>query len=100
MVIGEVIGSVVATRKTANMDGLPLRIVRVLKTDNTPTATYVVAVDLLNAAVGERVLLASGSPARQTKQTDARPVDAIIMAVVDTWQIHNHTPFDRNVEIP
>jgi microcompartment protein CcmK/EutM len=100
MVIAEVIGSVVATHKTANMDGLPLRIVRVLKTDDTPTTTFMVAVDLLNAAVGERVLVAAGSPARQTKQTDARPVDAIIMAIIDTWQIHNEVQFDRSVKIP
>ena len=100
MVIGEVIGSVVATRKTTNMDGLPLRIVRVLKTDTTPTTTYMVAVDLLNVDVGEWVLVAGGSPARQTKHTDARPVDAIIMAIVDTWQIHNQVQFDRNIEIP
>ncbi len=99
MVIGEVIGTVVASRKTTNMVGLPLRIVQVLKTDATATTTYMVAVDLLNTAIGERVLLASGSPARQTKQTDARPVDAIIMAIVDTWQIHDQVKFDRNTDI-
>ena len=96
MVIGEVIGSVIATRKTANMEGLPLRIVRIIQTDTTPTEKFVVAVDLLNVDTGEIVLVASGSPARQTKQTDARPVDAIIMAIIDTWQINNKVQFDRN----
>ena len=97
MVIAEVIGSVIATHKTANMAGLPLRIVRILKTDTTPTTTTLIAVDLLNAAVGEYVLVATGSPARQTKQTDARPVDAVIMAIIDNWQINNEVQFDRNV---
>lgn len=89
MFIGEVIGTVVASQKTDNMDGLPLRLVRKLNIDTTATTAYVVAVDALGADQGERVLVTSGSPARQTKATDNRPVDAIIMAIVDTWQVDN-----------
>lgn len=87
MFIGEVVGTVVATRKTDNMQGLSLRLVRRLTTDNIVTDTYSVAVDVVGASEGERVLVASGSPARQTPQTDARPVDAIILAIVDNWQV-------------
>jgi ethanolamine utilization protein EutN len=89
MFIGEVIGTVVASQKTDNMDGLALRLVRKINADTTPTATYVVAVDVLGADQGERVLVTSGSAARQTKATDNRPVDAVIMAIVDTWQLEN-----------
>ncbi|MBZ0299015.1 MAG: EutN/CcmL family microcompartment protein [Anaerolineae bacterium] len=99
MFIGEVIGTVIATRKTANMDGLPLRIVRKINTDATPTRTCVIAVDGLGADVGEYVLVTSGSAARQTRATDNRPVDAIIMAIVDTWQTQQqvqYTKFDNN----
>jgi microcompartment protein CcmK/EutM len=63
--------------------------VRKINADTTPTAVYVVAVDALGADAGERVLVTSGSAARQTKATDNRPVDAIIMAIVDTWQLDN-----------
>jgi microcompartment protein CcmK/EutM len=87
MVIGEVIGTVVATRKTENVQGLPLRIVRRLTTEASPTESYVVAVDVVGASDGELVLLTSGSAARNTHLTDARPVDAIVIAIVDTWQI-------------
>jgi microcompartment protein CcmK/EutM len=96
MLIGEVVGSVIATRKTDNMEGLPLRLVRKLNpVDATPTAVYVVAVDLLGADTGEVVLITTGSPARQTPRTDNRPVDAVIMAIVDTWQIQGQVCFSR-----
>ena len=95
MFIGEIIGTVVASQKTANMDGLSLRLVRKINADTTPTAIYVVAVDALGADHGERVLVTSGSPARQTKATDNRPVDAIIMAIVDTWQVNNAVQYTK-----
>lgn len=86
MIIGEVVGSVVATRKTDNMEGLPLRVVRRISVEAAPSETYMIAVDVVGASDGERVLLTSGSAARNTHLTDARPVDAVIMAIVDTWQ--------------
>lgn len=95
MFIGEVIGTVIATRKTDNMQGLTLRLVRRLTTDNTPTDVYAVAVDVVGANEGERVLVSSGSPARQTPQTDARPVDALILAIVDNWQVQQRLVYSR-----
>jgi microcompartment protein CcmK/EutM len=95
MFIGEVIGTVIASRKTDNMDGLPLRIVRKIAVDMTPSEIYLVAVDVVGADKGELVLVASGSPARQTHVTDARPCDAVIMAIVDTWQIHNKVHYSK-----
>jgi ethanolamine utilization protein EutN len=95
MLIGEVIGSVVASRKTDNVEGLPLRLVRKIAADGTPTETYAVAVDVVGADVGEYVLLASGSSARQTHLTDARPVDSIIMAIVDAWQTDGQTRYQK-----
>jgi microcompartment protein CcmK/EutM len=101
MFIGEVIGTVVASRKTDNMDGLPLRIVRRIAVDGTPSETYIVAVDVVGADNGELVLVASGSPARQTHLTDARPCDAVIMAIVDTWQTDNQIQYmkDANAQV-
>ena len=95
MVIGEVIGSVIATQKTDNMQGLSLRIVRQLTADRIPTSKYTVAVDIVGAAQGELVLITAGSAARQTQQTDARPVDAIIMAIVDTWQVDQIIQYNK-----
>jgi microcompartment protein CcmK/EutM len=100
MVIGEVIGTVVATRKTDNMEGLPLRIVRrVSTTYSAPTDSYVVAVDVVGATEGELVMLTSGSAARNTHLTDARPVDAIIIAIVDRWQVDGILRYDKSQEL-
>ncbi|MBL8157093.1 MAG: EutN/CcmL family microcompartment protein [Anaerolineae bacterium] len=95
MFIGEVIGSVVASQKTDNMAGFALRIVRKISPDMEASAVYAVAVDGVGAKDGEYVLVTSGSPARQTPRTDARPVDAIIMAIVDTWQINGKVRYTK-----
>jgi microcompartment protein CcmK/EutM len=82
--MGIVVGTVVATRKEAELEGLKLLIVKVCDFDGKPTGSSVVAVDAVGAGLGEVVLYASGSSARQTKVTQNRPVDATIMAIVDT----------------
>jgi microcompartment protein CcmK/EutM len=98
--IAEVLGSVVASHKTDNMDGLPLRIVRKISPDDLGSGdTYMVAVDVLGVSQGELVLVATGSTARQTQLTDNRPVDAVIMAIVDTWQTSDTVRYTRS-EIP
>lgn len=45
------------------------------------------AADAVGAGLGEVVMVASGSSARQTVFTDKRPCDAVIMAIVDTWEV-------------
>ncbi len=97
MYIAEVIGSVVASSKTDNMDGLALRIVRKLSPELEPSDSYAVAVDVVGASEGEMVLIATGSTARQTHLTDARPCDALIMAIVDTWQTNGRVNYLKTV---
>jgi len=99
MFIAEVVGNVVASRKTDNMDGLPLRIVRKISVDLEPGEVYAVAVDVIGAADGEYVLVATGSTARQTHLTDGRPCDAVIMAIVDTWQTDNTVHYMRSESV-
>ena len=87
MKMGRVIGSVVATRKDEKLEGLKLLLVRDLDVDLAPEKGYVVAVDAVGAGAGEVVLYATGSSARQTAATDGRPVDAVIMAIVDEYDV-------------
>ena len=87
MLIGKVIGTVIATRKEDELEGLKFLLVRGLDLDGKPTSTLVVAVDAMGAGIGEVVLYASGSSARQTKVTKDRPVDATIMAIVDQIEV-------------
>ena len=87
MLLGKVVGTVVATRKEPEIEGLRMLMVRGLDMEGKPTSTLVVAVDAVGAGVGEVVLYASGSSARQTKVTKDRPVDATIMAIVDEIEV-------------
>jgi microcompartment protein CcmK/EutM len=87
MKMGRVVGSVVATRKDEKLEGLKLLLVRDLDVDLAPEKGYVVAVDAVGAGAGEVVLYATGSSARQTAATDGRPVDAVIMAIVDEYDV-------------
>ena len=88
MLLGKVVGTVVASRKEPTLDGSTLLLVRGIDLDAKPTATLVVAVDAVGAGVGEVVLYASGSSARQTEKTKDRPVDATIMAIVDQLEVN------------
>jgi microcompartment protein CcmK/EutM len=68
------------------MEGWKLLVVRQLDAENREVGGYVVAADAVGAGVGEVVLYATGSSARQTEMTRDRPCDAVIMAIVDTWE--------------
>jgi microcompartment protein CcmK/EutM len=83
MVLGKVIGTVVASRKEPTMEGLTLLLVRGCDVDGVPNGGIAIAVDAVGAGVGEIVLYCSGSSARQTQVTNNRPIDATIMAIVD-----------------
>lgn len=93
MNLGRVTGTLVATRKEPMLEGLPLLIVRQLNIEGEPTGAYVVAVDSVGAGVDEVVLYASGSSARQTEVTRDKAVDAVIMAIVDQWDLDGETVY-------
>lgn len=87
MILGKVIGTVWSTRKDENLVGAKFLIVRHLDLEYKPKEATVVAVDSVGAGVGEVVLVAQGSSARQTTFTKNKPVDAVIMAIVDKLDI-------------
>lgn len=87
MKMGRVVGSVVATRKDEKLEGLKLLLVQNLDIEMAFEKGYVVAIDTVGAGAGEVVLYATGSSARQTTLTDGKPVDAVIMAIVDEYDV-------------
>jgi microcompartment protein CcmK/EutM len=98
MLLGRVIGTVWATRKDPKVVGMKWLVVRALKPDLKPSDGFVVAVDAVGAGLGECVLVTQGSSARQTELTNARPVDAVIVAIVDGVDVTDRkdwAPFDR-----
>jgi len=82
-----VIGTVWSTRKDENLVGSKFLIVRQLNLDYTPKESTVIAVDSVGAGVGEIVLIAQGSSARQTTITHNKPVDSVVMAIVDKLDV-------------
>jgi len=87
MKLGRIVGSVVSTRKDPSLDSLKLLIVENLTTGLEKEGGYVVAIDSVGSGTGEVVLYATGSSARQTAVTKDRPVDAVIMAIVDSFDV-------------
>jgi len=95
MQLGKVVGNVVATRKEPTLDGLKFMLVRAVDSQGQETGSFLVAADAVGVGPGEYVLVASGSSARQTQATNNRPVDAVIMAIVDTWEIDRVTKYKK-----
>ena len=98
MKLGRIVGTVVSTTKDEKVDGLKLYVVRDLSMKMADKDSFVVAADSVGAGVGEVVLYASGSSARQTKATDGRPIDACVMAIVDQIDIGNALVFNKEAE--
>jgi len=76
-----------ATRKDEELVGMKFQIVRHVGMDYKVKEAFVVAVDTVQAGVGDIVLVCSGRSARQTAITKNKPVDAVIMAVVDKLDV-------------
>ena len=87
MLLGKVVGTLVATRKEPSMEGFKFLVLRQIDVDGNEVGSYVVAVDAVGAGVEEVVLYATGSAARQTVATNNRPCDAVVMAIVDSWEV-------------
>lgn len=95
MLIGKVVGSVVATRKDERLEGRKLLVVQVHDHRNRALEQYVVAADSVQAGPGDMVLYATGSSARQTELTSERPIDAVVMAVVDSWDVDGENVYEK-----
>ncbi len=98
MVLGKVIGTLVATRKEPTLEGLKLLVVRACDVDGKPNGGIAVAVDAVGAGIGEVVLYCAGSSARQTQATQNRPVDATIMAIVDEIAVGGERRYLKSAE--
>ena len=84
MVLGRVVGTVVATRKDPRLEGKKLLIVRHISPDGKDEAGYVVSVDTVGAGFRETVLTVAGSSARMATGCKDTPVDNAIVGIVDT----------------
>ena len=96
MKLGRIVGTVVSTRKDEKLVGLKLYLVRDLSLAMEEKDSFIVAADVLGAGIDEVVLYATGSSARQTRQTHERPCDALVMAIVDTLDVGGELIYQKN----
>ena len=95
MLIARVIGTTVSTIKDEKLQGRKLLIVRQTDEKGNPVGKPYIAIDTVDAGVGELVLTASGSSARQTTITKDTPVDAVIMAMIDSLEVDGKVVFRK-----
>ncbi len=95
MLIAKVVGSVVATQKDEKLVDRKLLVVQVHDQAGEARDQYVVAVDAVGAGPGDMILYATGSSARQTTLTEGRPCDAVIMAIVDSWDLGGENVYEK-----
>jgi len=87
MVLGKVIGTIVATQKDPSLMGKKLLLVKAIDLNDDILEPFVVAVDAVGVGVGEKVLVVNGSSARMTDETRDRSIDSVIVAKVDSIQV-------------
>jgi microcompartment protein CcmK/EutM len=95
LLVGEVVGTVVATRKEERLSGLKIQIVKIIGMDLKPTGQFLIVADAVGAGKGETVLCAQGSSARQTEKTRDCPIDAVIIGIIDTIEIEGELIFQK-----
>jgi microcompartment protein CcmK/EutM len=96
MLIAKVVGTTVSTVKDEKLHGRKLLILRQTDEFGNLTGKPYVAIDTLDAGVGDLVLTAAGSSARQTTITKDTPVDAVIMAIVDSLTVEGKLTFVKS----
>jgi microcompartment protein CcmK/EutM len=96
MLIAKVIGTTVSTIKDEKLVGRKLLILRQTDEQGVPSGKPYVAIDTLDAGIGDLVLTCAGSSARQTNITKDTPVDAVVMAVIDSLEVEGKTTFRKS----
>jgi len=95
MRIGKVTGTVTATIKAQGLTGKPLMLVDITDAHGKVVEPAIVAIDTCGAGRGDRVLISSGSAARQTPDTSGLAIDAAIVAVLEHIDTEKQTPRSR-----
>lgn len=95
MLLAKVVGTLVSTQKEKSLESLKFLVLKQIDPEGAETGAYVIAADAVGAGVGEVVLYATGSAARQTVMTDRRPCDGVVMAIVDLWEVDEEVKYHK-----
>lgn len=90
MLIGKVIGTVVATRKDEKLIGSKLMITQPLDLDLNPKGDPIIAVDTVGAGIGELVVYTTGTAGRIAARKLDAPIDAAIIGIIDEMDVNKN----------
>ncbi|MBE9177740.1 EutN/CcmL family microcompartment protein [Oculatella sp. LEGE 06141] len=95
MQIAKVCGTVVSTQKEPSLTGVKFLLVQLLDEEGQPLPKYEVAADTVGAGIDEWVLVSRGSAARQVAGSESRPLDALIVGIIDTVSVENRRLYSK-----
>lgn len=95
MQIARVCGTVVSTQKEPSLTGVKFLLIQLLDEEGKPAPGYEVAADSVGAGVDEWVLVSRGSAARQTPGSESRPLDALVIGIIDTISVDNRRLYSK-----
>ncbi|MEL4894245.1 EutN/CcmL family microcompartment protein [Crocosphaera sp. Alani8] len=98
MQIAKVRGTVVSTYKTRSLTGTKFLLLQFMDAQGQPLPKYEVAGDLVGAGINEWVLVSRGSAARIDDGMEHRPLDALVVGIIDTVTVENNRLYSKKDE--
>lgn len=95
MQIAKVRGTVVSTHKARSLTGIKLLLLQMIDIEGTLSANYEVAADIVGAGINEWVLVTRGSAARTEQGNQERPIDAMVIGIIDTVSLDNSSLYSK-----
>ncbi len=95
MQVAKVRGTVVSTQKDPSLRGVKLLLLQLVDEDGNILPQYEVAADIVGAGVDEWVLVTRGSAARQIDGNEQRPLDAAVVAIIDTIHVADRLIYSK-----
>jgi len=83
MILGKVVGTIVCSTRNDRLEGARYLLVDKTNQHGVKKGDYLVALDIIGAGNDELVLVTEGSPSRETPLTVNKPVDALVVGIVD-----------------
>jgi carbon dioxide concentrating mechanism protein CcmL len=98
MQIAKVRGTIVSTQKTRSLTGMKLLLLQFIDADGQLLAKYEVAGDMVGAGIDEWVLVSRGGAARIDSGCENRPLDAMVVGIIDTVTVENRLLYSKKDE--
>ena len=95
MILGKIVGTVVSTVKADGIEGVRYLLVEKSNLKGVAQGDYLVALDLIGANNGELVMISEGSPARETPATAGKPVDALVVGIIDVIDVEDKIVYKK-----